>query len=294
MTRGIVMHAYNNDQVDYSLIALCNALAIKSNMNVPVCLITYSGSIDWLIESQGKAVVDKAFDEVVIKDNPEDLKVSKRRFSDTPHTAFTLPWYNTTRADTYELTPFDETLLIDSDYLIMDKTLNKLWGSVHDVMISKDVISLNHSPVRNTEKWLEDTGIRMYWATCVYFKKSKTAEILFDLVNHVKSNYDYYAMVYGFPVQLYRNDYAFSIAIHMSNGFIPEAEEIASLPFPLLTSFDCDDLIDIPTKNEMKFLINDRRENWKFSLTKTKGQSVHVLNKFAIIRQAKKFLEYYG
>ena len=126
MTRGIVMHAYNNDQVDYSLIALCNALAIKSNLNVPVCLITYSGSAEWLVESQGQALVDKAFDEIIINDGvfDEHLKVSRRRFSDTPHTTFTLPWYNTTRADTYELTPFDETLLIDSDYLVMDNTLN--------------------------------------------------------------------------------------------------------------------------------------------------------------------------
>jgi hypothetical protein len=293
MTHGIVMHAYNNEQIDYSLIALCNALMIKENLNVPVCLITYTGCVDWLVQSRGQKLVDKAFDHVVIQDL-DNKKVSKKRFGDTPHSSHTLPWYNTTRTHTYNLTPFDETLLIDSDYLVMDKNLNVVWGSAHDVMISKEAISLSHHPMRNSEKWLDDTGIKMCWATCLYFKKSKTAETLFDLVNHIKANYEYYAMVYGFDIQLYRNDFAFSVAVHMMNGFVPDGEEIQSLPFSLLTSFDCDDLIDVPAKNEMKFLINDRKENWKFYLTKTKEMNVHVLNKFAILRQAEKFLEYYG
>ena len=99
---------------------------------------------------------------------------------------------------------------------------------------------------------------------------------------HVKDKYNYYAMIYGFPVQLYRNDYAFSIAVHMLSGFT-HCDDIATLPSPFLfTSFDCDELIDIPSKNDLTFLLNDRRETWRFTVTRTKGISVHVMNKFAI------------
>jgi hypothetical protein len=295
MTRGIVMHAYNNEQVDYALIAMLNALMIKKNMNVPVALITFSTAQKYLEETQGKELVKKAFDYIIVNDKySRDSTASKRRFNDTVYTKYMLPWFNKSRSDTYDLTPFDETILIDSDYMIMDKTLNLLWGSSNDIMISRDAIPLNHGELKSSEKWLEDTSVRLYWATCVYFKKSKNAEMLFNLVRHIKENYEYYSLVYGFPTQLFRNDYAFSIAIHMLNGFIPNNEEISSLPFPLLTSFDCDDFIDMPTINEMTFLMNDRQETWKYNLSKIKKTNVHVMNKFSIVRQSEKIKELYA
>ena len=291
MSRGVLIHGRNNEQIDYALIALCNALAIKAHLHVPVCLATDEGTVAWLRTSQPNRLVERAFDHIVCV---EADAASERRFCDTRSTTRVLPWYNTTRSDSYALTPFDETLLIDADYLILDDTLRHVWGSANDVMINRDVVSLDHSPVPTREAWLEDTGIQLCWATCMYFRKSLLAEMLFDMVRHVRANYDYYGLVYGFPVQLYRNDYAFSVAIHMMSGFT-RCDDIPTLPSPFLfTSFDCDELIDVPTKDDLTFLMNDRNDQWKFTLTRTKGISVHVMNKFSIVRQAAKLISYYG
>ncbi len=288
-SRGVLIHAHNNEQIDYALIALCNALAIKSHLHVPVCLITDVGSEKWLRECRGD-VVDRAFDQIIITAAPS--KSGTKKFNDTA-TSYTLPWHNMSRSDSYELSPFDETLLIDADYLILDNTLNLVWGSTHDVMVNRQIIPLDHGKVPSNEKWLEHTGIEMVWATCVFFRKSLLAERLFDMVRHIRLNYEFYSMVYGFPIQLYRNDYAFSIAVHMMSGFT-KCDDIATLPSPfLLTSFDCDELIDVPAKDDLVFLMNDRAERWRFMMTRTKGINVHVLNKFSIVRQADKFIGMY-
>ena len=292
MSRGVLIHVRNNPQIDYGLISLCNALAIKTHLEVPVCLVTDAGTLGWLRESQPRHLLDRAFDHINCVDYAG--KVGERRFCDTRSTTYALPWHNTIRSDSYALTPFDETLLIDADYLILDDTLKHVWGSSSEVLINRDIIPLDHSPVPMREAWLEDTGIQLCWATCVYFRKSLLAEMLFDMVHHVRENYDYYSMIYGYPVQLYRNDYAFSIAVHMMSGFT-RCDDIPPLPSPFLfTSFDCDELIDVPAKDDLTFLVNDRHDQWRFTVTRTKGISVHVMNKFSIVRQAAKFLAYYG
>jgi hypothetical protein len=292
MSRGVLMHAHNNEQVDYGLIAICNALLVKWYLKVPVCLVTDEGTVNWLRQSQGSALIDQAFDQLV--EVEMDYTAGSKRFGDTPYSTHTLPWYNTARSDSFRLSPFEETLLIDVDYLIFDKALSNVWGAASDIMINRQVLPLNHGEVPIRETWLEQTGIRLYWATCLYFRKTEQAEMLFSLVSHIKHCYPYYSMVYGFPTQLFRNDYAFSIAIHMLNGFT-ECNDISSLPFPtLLTSFDCDDLIDVPNLGELVFLVNNRTDHWKFALSRTMGTSVHVMNKFAIIRQAKKIINLYG
>jgi len=290
MSRGVVIHAYNNEQIDYALIALCNALLIRDHLQVPICLISDRGSLGWLRQQHGD-IVDRVFDQIMYDDR--SAIHGERRFSDTPSTSHMLPWYNTTRPDTYDLSPYTETLLIDADYLILDDTLNKVWGSRHEVMINRDIVSLNHGPTPTCERWLEETGIQLCWATCIYFRKSASAAMLFDLVKHVRQHYPYYSMIYGFPAKLYRNDYAFSIAVHMMSGFT-RCDDIATLPSPvLLTSFDCDELIDVASNNDLVFLMNDRIDRWRFTLTRTKGVSVHVMNKFAITRHAEKFISRY-
>jgi len=285
------MHALNNEQIDYTLIALCNALAIRHYLDVPVCLVTTQGSVAWLRQKYA-TLVDRAFQQIIVYD--DRLPVGSRRFQDTLSTQRMLRWSNFNRVDSYALTPFDETLLIDADYLVLDDNLKHVWGTAHEVMLNRDIIPLDHGPVPPSERWLEDTGIQLCWATVVYFRKSRLAEMLFDVARHVRKHYAYYALVYGYPAELYRNDYVFSIAVHMLSGFT-RCDDIPTLPSPFLfTSFDRDELIDVPTQGDLAFFLNHRQEAWRFTLTRTKGISVHVMNKFSIVRQADKLLSYYA
>ncbi len=291
MSRGVLIYAHNNHQIDYTLISLCNGLCIKTHLDVPVCLVTDDDSLTWLRSRHSKDVIDRAFADIIIEKT--DLNPKGRKFNDTLSTMHELPWYNTSRSDCYRQTPFDETLLIDSDYLVLDNTLNLVWNSANDVMINRHAIPLDHQPVTSGERWLEHTGIELCWATCVFFRKSVLAERLFDMVEHIRENYEYYSMVYGYSTKLFRNDYIFSIAVHMMSGFT-RCNDIPTLPSPFLfSSFDRDELINVPARDELVFLLNDRNENWKFRLTKTKHISVHIMNKFSIVRQADKFIELY-
>lgn len=294
MSRGYLMFAHNNPQVDYGLMALCNALMIKANSaEGQVAVITDEGTYNWLVESRGEKLVKKAFDHVLLH-APPPPSTQKRRFNDTQYTNFDLPWHNATRTSVYDHTPFDETILLDSDYLICDSVLDQVWGSPGDVRMNRKAITLNHEPVAEAEARLEPFGIPMYWATCVYFRKGDYANRLFGLVDAIRDNYDYYQYLYRFPGRLYRNDYAFSVAAHILNGWTEDGE-IESLPSPVLfSSFDHDDLIDIPAKNELLILAEDAKETWKYRATRVKGISTHVMNKFSIIRNADKIIEIYG
>lgn len=295
--RGFLIFANNNPQVDYGLVAICNALMIKSNLKENhVTFVTDEYTLGWLKESRGEEILNRAFDNIIVQTWDEvhgQKATTERRFHDTLSTTHTLPWYNHSRPDAYALSPYEETILIDCDYLVADKTLDLAWGSHEDIMINRDALTLGHELPADQERMLDPFTIKMYWATCVYFRKSPTAKLLFDLVAHVRENYEFYQIVYGFKGTLYRNDFAFSIALHMLNGF--GLDSVASLPSPvLLTSFDCDELYDVPAKNEFIFYVNDSKDRWKFTLSRVKGVNVHVMNKFSIIRHASKFLEIYG
>lgn len=289
MTRGFLIFAHNNEQVDYTLIALCNALMIRANSDHPnVTLVTNKGSRDWLQKQHGD-LAEKAFDHIIVEAPP---KSGSRRFNDTDSTSRTLKWHNGSRASAYDLSPYDETILLDADYLIMDRVLDHCWGSRCDFMMNRDVVTLEHEPPGEQERRLEPFGIPMYWATCVFFRKGANAEQMFSVVSHVKDNYDYYQHLYRFPGTLFRNDYAFSIAAHLMGGWTEGG--VDSLPATtLLMSFDIDELYDVPGRNKLAFLVADSERRGQFKLNTISGISVHVMNKFSIVRHADKLLETY-
>jgi len=294
MTKGFLIYAHNNEEVDYGKMALCCALMIKSNLKEnATCLVTDQGTIDWLTQQVGQEMVDKAFDHVkLIGYDQFAHKSLQKRFLDTASTSKTLTWHNGTRSSAYELSPFDETIVLDSDVLVQDGMFDLVWGNDEDILINHKALTLEHQTPRKHEVRLDTMGIPMYWATMVYFRKGERAKLLFDLVDHVKEKYSYYQYVYEFPGKLYRNDFAFSIAIHMMNGFL-ENNEVKSFPQDtILSSFDTDELIEV-RKNELIFLVNCMEENWRFRVNAVKGITVHTMNKYALLRHADKIIELY-
>lgn len=294
-SKGFLIYAHNNEEIDYGKIALCCSLMIKANLrNHQVCLVTDQGTIDWLTSSLGSDLVEYAFDHVkVVGYDDFQNKDNQKRFLDTNSTAKVLTWHNGSRSSAYELSPFDETVIIDSDLLVQDRSLDLVWGNCEDVMINRDVLTLEHKSPKPGEVRLDGMGIPMYWATMVYFQKTERAKLLFDLVDHIKEKYAYYQFVYEFPGRLFRNDFAFSIAIHMLNGFL-ENNEIKSLPVStILSSFDTDELIDVK-RNELIYLVNDSVDEWKFKINNVKRVNVHTMNKYSLLRQADKIIDIYG
>lgn len=285
------MFAHNNEQIDYGLLAMCNAQMIREHHpEAGIALVTDEGTLAWLNTNKGEETVNRLFDHVIIGESPGEG--STRRFNDTLSTTRDLTWRNQTRRTAYEYSPFKETILLDVDFLIGNSSLAHCWGSSDDLRMNSRVLTLNHEKPHQNEQRLEPYGIPLYWATCVYFRKSTFAAMFFGMVAHVQNNYDYYQHIYRFPGALFRNDYAFSIAAHILSGSLEG--QLAELPVPfLLTSFDCDELIDLNEKS-MVFLVNDPVDRWKFTVSRISGQNVHVMNKFSIGRNADRVFDTYG
>lgn len=292
--RGYLIFANNNEQVDYGLIALINALMIKANASEKaVALVSDESTVRYLQETRGEDLVKRAFDHIILQPLPRDFR-QDRRFNDTLSTTKVLPWNNLTRIKAFDLTPFDETIIIDGDYLVCNSNLDLAWGTPQDILINRKALTLEHKKPSLSEQYVEPFSIPLYWATALYFRKSDHSAMLFDIAKHVHDNYDFYSLAYRFKGEQFRNDFAFSIAAHMLNGFVGR-DEIESFPVDtILTSFDCDELVDVPARNELVFLVNDTTNRWRFTLSRMKNLNVHVMNKFSITRLADKFIEVYA
>lgn len=280
-TRGVLLFATNNDAVDYVKMALLCASLVKKHLNVPVTLVTdpWWNTLD--IVTKNQQIFDSTFDKVIVISN--DDPVNSRAYRDTQYHSVTADFKNGNRLSAYELSPYDETIVLDVDYLVLSDNLNKLWGSPHDFHISRDATRINHQKLIGKEYRLNDYGIRMVWATVLYFKKNKFSKLIFDMVAHIKEHWDYYHLVYDFPDGLYRNDYAFSIALHTLGGALEEAT-VPGLPGDTIYTLLDRDQIYTATPSSWQLFINDDVETWKFTSTLWHGIDLHCLNKLSLLR----------
>jgi len=290
MSRGILLFAHNNRHIDYGKIALANACLIKSNMkNNHITLITDTGTKEWLYKSYPEETVSKIIDNILVV--KRRLVKNNKRYSDTRYSNVIETFYNINRNECYHLTPYDETLVIDVDYLICNNLLDQCWDLNYDLQInstSKDILSTRSY---DEFKYISDQGPIFHWATAFFFRKSKETELFFDIVTDVKLNWDYYRLVYNIEYPTFRNDFAFSIAVHLFNGKTSN-KFISKLPIPFLQhSHSIDDLIDIPEKNSFKLLLDKPDQPGTYLACKMKNTNVHIMNKFALNRLADKIIE---
>ncbi len=289
MTRGFLMHAYNNLEVDYGTMALCSALLIKKHLKTnSVALATSRDTIDYMTSVHGEDLVNSAFDHIMV--NEPERNVANRTFHDTRYSSKVQPYYNADRVTSFDLTPFDETILIDVDYLVLDGMFDSLWGSMEDLMVNKAVSDLSHTiDLNGFDSRFNEMSIPLYWATVVYFKKNERMRGLFNLMKFIKENYHFYQNLYQFsPSGYFRNDYALSIAIHMMHGQV-ENDSVVNLPQPcMLVATENDDLVGF-NNGKAVFVSESQQGKWRLHRVET---NVHVMNKWSIGRMATRIIEY--
>lgn len=292
--RGALIFAHNNEEIDYFKIACINALMIQKNLGIGVTLVTDPGTLEYSTSVLGKDFVEKCFEKVIEQDRDYVYQQNNiRTFRDTKSTQKRLPFYNCDHWQAFDVTPYEETLFLDADYLIMSDALNNCWGSNQDIMLNKTIKEVLWS--RNSESPLLDAfGIDLYWATCIYFKKTEIAEHMFSLAHYVYDNYSYFKDLYSFGGGLFRNDFAFSIAAHMMNGF-NNNDLVKELPIPAMyKSFDHDDIVCVNGENDITLLLERPGTTGEFITTRCKGIDLHIMNKWAILRNADKLIEVYS
>lgn len=290
--RGIIMFAHNNAEIDYFRLAVVNSFLIQRHLSVKnITVVTDPASLDYAEKSLGKATIKKAINNIIVVEKDKEFKLSNTRiYKDTSHTAKPLSFYNVNRCDAYDLSPYEETILLDVDYLILSDTLNQCWGHNEELMMNwryQDIMYERKDPTLNR---LNDFSITMYWATVVYFRKTPYVESFFNCVKHVKNNPQYYKDLYKWNGTLYRNDYSFSIAAHMMSGF--QDRGIPQLPTTLYKTFDTDDVHSAVSDNTLIMYLEKPRSPGDFMLTKWSGVDLHVMNKWAINRISEDMLNY--
>ena len=278
MTKGVLLYALNNQEVDYIKQAVFCAKKIKEHLKLPVAIVT--DTPDYL-ETAFK-FYKKYIDEIIVI--PEVYVDQKRNFLDGVYTTKRLPWKNHSRSDCYRLTPFDETIVLDADYIIGNNILLNCFDLNEDFLIystPKDIIST----VRTVQKFnrISDRTIDMYWATGFYFKKSPFMELYFNLVNHIKDNWHYYSLMYQIPDSNYRNDFSFSIAVHILRGFQLNQHWPVVMPGNMYLASDSDLFLSIEN-NKLTFIADCANNGQKYITVSVEDLNVHVMNKFSLGR----------
>ena len=285
MSKGIIIFAQNNEYVNYAETACACAGFARKNLSLfdEICLITNTETLE-----QNETLINEYFDRIIVTDSfqPDNIRL----FKDTPDKTEYASFKNMSRSEVYELSPYDETLVIDGDYFIMNNVLDQVWDSDNDVMINYKYRDVSGRHKEHIE-YIDNFSIPMYWATVVYFKKSDYAENLFALISHIKHNYKYYYYLYNCSGSLYRNDFAFSMALHILNGSV--AFDVPSLPIKYLNnSFDIDDIFRVNSHNDIIMYCADAERITDHILSRFTNTDLHIMNKRAIARFIGDFLLY--
>lgn len=289
MSNGILFFAHNNNQIDYGKMAYISAKFAKKNLNVPVSLVTDSGTKKWM--ERYFVDIDIFFDKIFLTDDEPTLGTAQiKRYYDGSLDFKKTMFKNNYRARAYDFSPYDKTLVVDVDLLIVNDRLKSIWDTDTDFMINQYSHDLAVDRNLFEFKRVSDHGIDFFWATAFYFRKSSWTKAFFDLCQHIIENYEYYRFIYRIDNPLLRNDYVFSIAIHIMGGFSNKIKP-HSLPCEIYYTLDRDELVEVKSDKSFLFLIQKKNSLGEYTLAKTCNHNIHIMNKFSFERNSEKLLE---
>lgn len=274
MSKGAFLIARNNGHIDYVKQAVFLAKRIKQYLDIPITVAT--DSVEYLESVFGT----EDFDQVIQLEYTQESNA--RYFFDGALSKKTASFKNNNRASAYDLTPYDETLLLDTDYVISNDLLASCFTSKSDFLIYKK--SGDVAKVRDESEFdkISNTSVDFYWATVVFFRKTETNETFFNLVAHIEQEWNHYRRVYQITSSLFRNDFAFSIAIHIMNGF-QSGDFAQELPGSMMYTTDKDLLWQL-NGDKMMFLVEKKDYLGEYTALSTQGQTIHVMNKISLNR----------
>jgi hypothetical protein len=225
MTIGATILAFNNGTIDYVALAAWSARRIKHWLKIPVCIITDA------------ATVDPIFDHVV---QTLALGERSRYFEDL---AALVPWHNANRADAYDLTPWDRTLLLDADYVVNSDVLSAVIDTCQEFTCHRYAWDLATGQMMDDLNWLGRYRFPQWWATVMVFDRSPHARHIFDTMRMVRKNWEHYRLLYSITNPTFRNDHALSIALGVCSGHTLVTRDIAwpmmsIMPHTALTQID--------------------------------------------------------
>ncbi len=180
MSKGIVLFAHNNDAIDYVAQAVFCCKKIKEHLQLPVTLIT------------SENVKEDIFDNIIKIKNPNTKQTRNMYDGEIRKNVL---WSNQSRSTVFDLTPYEETIVMDTDYIVENDTLLKAFQTKQDFLINYDAQHIDFKSKMTSEmKYISDTGIKMCWATVFYFKKVERVKNLF-IFHVIRFSYNSYIIV---------------------------------------------------------------------------------------------------
>lgn len=288
-SRGVVVFARNNSQIDYIKQARFLALRVQRYLGLPTTIVTDSPDFlkyeytDW--NSVFDRVVSIVWKEKDLTNNTvlsNTEKHSIKKFYDGTLVSKKLDWKNDARTLAYNVSPYDETLVLDSDIVICNNNFLKCFEQPNDLLLYKDAVELLDIDRGDDFRRISDTSVDFYWATCVFFRKTETNRIFFNLIQHIHENWSHYNNIFQINSPYYRNDYAFSIAIHIMNGY-QRGDFAKSMPGTLYFATDKSILWKIFDES-LLFLLEKPTYDGEYTPLRIKNSNLHVMNKFSLNR----------
>jgi hypothetical protein len=259
MTCGALIFAFNNEATDYVSMAEWSAGRIRQHLGIPVAVVTNSQD----------PVLNKMFDRVIYAE-PESG--GTRFFEDYNST---VTWHNAGRADAYALTPWEQTLVLDADYVVASSQLSFVIDSNRDFMCHDRAYDIAKSRLLDELNTFGEHRLPMSWATVMMFRKSNTAAYIFDCMQMVRDNWDHYRALYKIQKSTYRNDFALSIALGIISG---GTWRVDSIPWSLASILPEYDLEQIAKADET-FKITHRESTGRILYSVVSGTDFHAMGK---------------
>lgn len=207
MKRGAILFAHNSENTDYYKMAAYTAGRIERFLNIPTTVITDANSI----------TCDYAFDNIILRE-PDRSNTRKKSV-----------WINKGRYQVFDMTPYDDTLVLDTDYMVNSAKLLRTFELPGDfVSHRRSKFLMENIPSERIGK----NGFETMWATVMRFTKTQRTSDIFKLIEMIQNNYSHYSELHNFVNTMYRNDYALTLALRIANGHFERTEDY--IPWNLL------------------------------------------------------------
>jgi len=258
MTTGALIFAFDNESTDYVTMAGWSARNIRRWLNIPTAVVTDARPEDPRL---------RGFDQV-ISAAPESG--GTRWFEDY---AATVTWHNAGRTDAYALSPWDQTLVLDADYVVASDQLKIVLNSDQEFLAHASAYDITGT---NNFAGLNDYGeykMPMSWATVMMFRKSTHAQLIFDCMAMIQANWRHYKNLHKIVSSTYRNDHALSIALNIVNG---QTLQHTSIPWSL-ASVTPEHVLTRTAKDcyRIDYVDQEKRARW----TTIQNQDFHAMGK---------------
>jgi hypothetical protein len=247
MSKGALLIATPHDEIDYIGFARLSARLIEKHLGI---------------------------DTHIHIDRSDSHNIRQFRWHDEK--TQTVLWKNNSRTLAYDISPFDQTLLIDVDYLTFNNNMLDYFDKDFEFLCYDKVWDVTGTDSFNADEKMTRAGFPMLWATVVYFRKCEFAYNVFETMKNIQSNWKFFSNLWGFKSNNYRNDFSLSIAHHLMDGYTQ-----GTYFKHKLSSLSTEDTIYRVKGSEL--LIKYRHAHQEYNAVRIKDTNLHCMNKACLM-----------